>query len=100
MLNVNRIGGEVIRQGQDLIRVIGRVGGVIAASGRERTSCHTELVQVDDSGGLYVKLIRRWLSEAARADQIAVDKIIQIAAGDRDTHGHPLVAVTVIGEIG
>lgn len=99
VLDVDGVGGELVRQGQDLIGVVGGVGGVIGPSGGQGAGGDPQLVQVDGAGGLYVELVRRGLGEAAGAYQIAVDEIVQLPAGEGDAHGHPLVAVAIVGKI-
>lgn len=59
----------------------------------------SQLVQVYRTAGLYVELVRRGLGEGAKAHQIAVDEVIDIPVGNGDPHGHPLVPITVVGEI-
>ena len=99
MLDVNGIGCKLIRQGQDLVGVVGRVGRVIRTGRGQAAGGHTQLIQIDRAGRLYVKLVCGRLGEAAGAHQVAVDKVVELAAGDRDPHGHPLVFVAVVGEI-
>ena len=99
MLDVDGVGGELVRQSQDLIGVVGGVGGVVGPGGGERTGGDPQLVQVDGAGGLYVELVRRGLGEAPGAHQVAVDEVVQLPAGQGNAHGHPLVFVTGIGKI-
>ena len=99
MLDIEGICGEVVRQGQDFIGIVGIGRWIVGTGGGEVPGGDTELVQVECSGGLDVKFICRGFGEAAGAYQIAVDEVIDIPAGEGDPHGHPLVAVAVVGEI-
>ena len=100
VLDIDRIGNELVRQGKDLIRIIGRIGGVIAAGGGQAAGGYPKLIQIDGTGGLYVKLIRCGLGEGAGADEVAVDEVIKLAVGYGDPHGHPLIFVAVVRKIG
>ena len=86
MLDVNGIGFEIVRQGQDFVGIIGGAGGSIGAGGGKGAGSYTELIQIDGAGGLYVELVSGGLGEWAGADQVAVDKVIEVAARDRDPH--------------
>ncbi len=99
VLDVDGVGGELVRQGQDLIGVVGGVGGVIGPIGGQGAGGDPQFVQVDGAGRFYVELVRRGLGEAAGAHQVAVDEIVQLPAGEGDAHGHPLVAVAIVGKI-
>ena len=99
MLNVDRIGRKVVRQGQDLICIVGETGRRVGAGGGERASGYTKLVQIDGAGGLYEKLICGRFSEGTGADQITVDEVVKIAAGKSDPHGYPLIFVAIVREV-
>ena len=96
MPDIDSIGLELVRQGQDLVGVIRGAGRGIGAGGGERAGSNPELVQIHGTGGLYVELICGGLGEAAGAHQIAVDEVIELAAGEGNPHGKPLVFVAVV----
>ena len=57
VLDIKGVCGEVVRQGQDFIRIVGIGRGIIGAGGNKVPGGDTELVQAEDSGGLDVKFV-------------------------------------------
>ena len=80
-LDIDRPGGELVRQGKDLVGVIGGTGRGIDPGGGQGAGGHPEFVQVDGAGGFDVELIRRGPGEGAGAYQVAIDEVIDIVAG-------------------
>ena len=99
VLDIEGICGEVVRQGQDFIGIVGIGRWIVGTGGGEVPGGDTELVQVECSGGLDVKFICRGFGEAAGAYQIAVDEVIELAVGDGDAYGNPLAFVAVVSKI-
>ena len=57
MLDIESICSEVVRQGQDFIRIVGIGRGIVGAGGNKVPGGDTELVQVEGSSGLDVKFV-------------------------------------------
>ena len=100
VLDVDGVGREVIRQGQDHVSIIGLAGGIVGTGGDHVPGSDPELVQVEGAAGLYVKLVSVRHGEAPGTHQVAVDEVIELTTGDHDPHGYPLGLVGVIVEVG
>lgn len=99
MLDVEGIRGEIVRQGQDLIGIVGAGRRGIGTGRGEVPGGNPELVQVEGAGRLDVEFVSGGFGETAGAYQIAVDEVIELAIGNGNAHGDPLVFVAVVGEI-
>ena len=98
-LDIDRPGGELVRQGKDLVGVIGGTGRGIDPGGGQGAGRYPELIQVDRAGRLDIELVRRGSGERAGAYQVAIDEVIDIVAGQGDPHGGPLIFIGFMGKI-